>query len=104
MRPRTALAWKTVLLVVVALVSQPSFAYADDIIVMTSGAFAEAHLQLSPVFEKMTKNKIVTAATSTGVGAEAIPNRVQRGEAVDVIILAAEAIDELIKNGGVVAG
>ncbi len=70
---------------------------------MTSGAFAAAHLGLSPRFEKTTRETIVTVTTSTGVGAESIPSRIQRGEAVDVVILPDAALDQLIKDGLVVA-
>ena len=74
-----------------------------DIIVMTSGAFTAAYLELIPQLELVTKCKIVTAATSMGTGANSIPNRLQRGEPVDVVIMADAALAELIKDGKVVA-
>jgi len=74
-----------------------------DIIVMTSGAFTAAYLELVPQLELVTKCKIVTAATSMGTGANSIPNRLQRGEPVDVVIMADAALAELIKDGKVVA-
>ena len=60
----------------------------DDIRVMTSGAFTAAYLELIPRLERLTKKKIVTAATSIGTGETSIPNRLRRGEAVDVVIVA----------------
>jgi molybdate transport system substrate-binding protein len=42
--------------------------------------------------------------TSIGVGAEAIPNRIARGEAVDVVILPEAGLDELIARGLVERG
>ena len=57
---------------------------SPDIIVMTSGAFTAAYLELIPQLELTTKKKIVTAATSIGAGSNSIPSRLQRGEAVDV--------------------
>jgi molybdate transport system substrate-binding protein len=39
-----------------------------------------------------------------GNGPETIPNRLQRGEPADVVILASSALDELIEQGKVVAG
>jgi molybdate transport system substrate-binding protein len=39
-----------------------------------------------------------------GTGADSIPNRLARGESVDVAIVAADALDELINVGRVVAG
>jgi molybdate transport system substrate-binding protein len=78
---------------------------AGDIRVMTSGAFAAAHVALAPQFERTAKDeKVITVTTSTGVGAEAIPNRLERGEAADVIILPEAALDALIKDGLVAAG
>jgi molybdate transport system substrate-binding protein len=75
-----------------------------EIRVMTSGAFAAAHLELSPRFAKASQEMIVTVTTSTGVGAESIPNRLQRGEAADVVILPDDALNQLIKDGLIVAG
>ena len=39
-----------------------------------------------------------------GSAPEAIPNRLRRGELADVVILAADALDGLIKDGKVVPG
>ena len=77
---------------------------ADEVRVMTSGGFAAPHLQLISPFERATKHKVVTDATSTGIGEDSIPSRLRRGEPVDVVILADAAIDELIKEGRIVAG
>ena len=78
--------------------------YAGEITVMTSGAFTAAYLELIPQFERATKDKIVTAATSMGTGSDSIPSRIQRGEPVDVVIMAEAALNELIRDGKVVAG
>jgi len=72
---------------------------------MTSGAFTAAYLELVPEFERATRNKVVTSfGGSLGNRPETIPNRLQRGEPADVVILAASALDDLIKQGKVVAG
>jgi molybdate transport system substrate-binding protein len=76
---------------------------ADDIRVMTSGAFTAAYLELLPQLERVTKGKVVTAATTMGTGSESIPSRLERGEAVDVVIVADDALDQLIKRGKVIA-
>src|SRR5262245_11244579 len=99
----TRLASRTIALLLAALL-QSSVVRADEIKVLTSGAFAAAHLILGPQFEQRTPHKIVTGATSTGVGAESIPSRLQNGEAIDVVILAADAIDDLIAKGLIVPG
>ena len=51
---------------------------------MTSGAFTAAHLALIPQLERLTKKTIVTASTSVGTGETSIPNRLKRGEVVDI--------------------
>ena len=79
-------------------------AHGDEIRVMTSGGLTAAYLELIPQFERATGNKIVTAATSMGTGSDSIPSRLQRGERVDVLIVADAALEELIKDGRVVAG
>ncbi len=70
---------------------------------MTSGAFTAAYLDLIPELERVTKKKIVTAATSMGTGPDSIPSRLQRGEPVDVVIVADAALVELIKSGIILA-
>ena len=78
-------------------------AAADDIRVMTSGTFTAAYLELRPQLERSLNVKIVTTATSMGVGSESIPSRLERGEAVDVVIVADDALNQLIKSGRVLA-
>jgi molybdate transport system substrate-binding protein len=78
-------------------------AMTHDIRVMTSGAFTAAYLELIPQLERLTKKNIVTAATSIGTGENSIPSRIQRGEPVDVVIVADAVLVELIKDGLVLA-
>jgi molybdate transport system substrate-binding protein len=75
-----------------------------EIVVLTSGTFTAAHLELAGEFERSTMTKVTTATTSMGVGAESIPDRLQRGDPADVVIVAAEALDDLIRNGRVRTG
>jgi molybdate transport system substrate-binding protein len=78
-------------------------AFGEEVRVMTSGGTAAAYVALAPEFERATGHKVVTLATSTGIGADAIASRVRRGEPVDVIILSRAGLDELIGEGKVVA-
>jgi molybdate transport system substrate-binding protein len=78
-------------------------AISGDIRVMTSGAFTAALLDLIPLFERATQNKIVVATTTMGTGANSIPSRLQRGEPVDVVIVADTALGRLINDGKVLA-
>jgi molybdate transport system substrate-binding protein len=76
---------------------------SSEIIVMTSGAFTAAFLELIPQSERATQNKIVVAATSMGTGAGSIPSRLERGEPVDVVIVADDALVKFIQEGKVSA-
>ena len=78
---------------------------ADEIHVVTSGGFTAAYLELVPRYEAVTHNKLVTEfGPSMGTTHNAIPVRLERGEAIDVVIMAGPALDELIKQGKVRAG
>jgi molybdate transport system substrate-binding protein len=75
---------------------------AAEVKVMISGGFSAAYNQLVPEFERVTGNKVTTAyGPSMGATPEAIPNRIQRGEPVDVVIMVGSALDGLIKDGKV---
>jgi len=72
---------------------------------MTSGAFTEPLTRLVPAFEKKTSIDVSTSfGSSMGNTPDAIPNRIQRGEPVDLVIMASTALDELIKIGKIVPG
>src|SRR5262245_5786611 len=73
-----------------------------DIHVMVSGGLTAAYDELAPQFERNGNYKLVTVyGASMGSALEAIPNRLQRGEHADVVILAAEGLDDLIQKGKV---
>jgi molybdate transport system substrate-binding protein len=75
----------------------------DEIRIMTSGAFTAAYLELIPRLELLTKRKLVTLATSIGTGENSIPNRLRRGEPVDVVIVADNVLVGFIKDGLIMA-
>ncbi len=79
------------------------FTSGIEIKVMTSGTFTAAYLELIPQLELLTKQKITTAATSIGTGANSIPSRLKRGEPVDVVIVADAVLVGFIKEGLVLA-
>ena len=78
-------------------------AISNDLRVMTSGAFTAAYLELVPRIELVIKKKLVTAATSIGTGEQSIPNRLRRGEPVDVVIVADGVLLGFIKDGLIIA-
>jgi len=95
---RTVHARRSAFLAVALLVA--TAASAQEVRVVTSGGFTEAYKVLAPQFERQTKIKVITGfGASMGATADAIPNRLKRGEAIDVIILAAPGLEPLIKDG-----
>jgi molybdate transport system substrate-binding protein len=64
---------------------------------MATAAFKEAYLELVPQFERATGHKVVTTwASNSDVVA-----RVQAGEATDLMVMSADAVDKLIAAGKV---
>lgn len=78
----------------------PNAAGATEVRVMISAGFFEVYSQLSAEFERTSGNRLVTTrGPSTGDSPEAIPARLARGEAADVVILEGGAAEELGKRG-----
>jgi molybdate transport system substrate-binding protein len=89
-----------VLLLLTAVAAQ-----AQEIRVMTSGALSAALRELTPIFERTSGATLVIVSGGSVAGAtDSIPDRLQRGERTDVLIMAAAGIDDLAKAGHVVAG
>ena len=83
----------------------PGLAHAADVTVMISGGFLSTYQALVPPFEIATKNHVLTVpGPSMGTTTNAIPVRLARGEADDVLIMVGYALDALIKDGRAVAG
>ncbi|WP_194791907.1 substrate-binding domain-containing protein [Pseudomonas sp. UFMG81] len=98
-------AWiKPWLAVAIAATVQCGGAVAADLTVMTSGGFTAAYKRLGPQFAANSGNTLTTVlGPSMGKAPEAIPNRLQRGEPADVVIMVGYALDELIRQGKVAA-
>jgi len=80
-------------------------AFAADVHVMISAGFFKVYSELGPAFERASGHRLVTTrGPSMGDSPEAIPTRLARGEAADVVILDGGAADELGKRGLVRAG
>ncbi|BBU30902.1 ABC transporter substrate-binding protein [Burkholderia sp. THE68] len=78
---------------------------AAELHVMSSGGFTAAYRLLGPKFTAASGNTLDTAlGPSMGKSPEAIPNRLERGEPADAVIMVGYALDELIKAGKVVPG
>jgi len=75
-------------------------ASAAEVQVMISSGFYGVYSQLAPAFERASGHHLVTTrGPSMGDSPEAIPARLARGEAADVVILDGAAADELGKRG-----
>jgi molybdate transport system substrate-binding protein len=71
-------------------------ASAADVRVMISAGFYGVYSELSPAFERASGHHLVTTrGPSMGDSPEAIPARLARGEAADVVILDGSAADDL---------
>jgi molybdate transport system substrate-binding protein len=80
-------------------------AAAQTVKVMSSGGLAPAFKMLSPQFEKESGTHVETAwGPSMGTTSGAIPVRLARGEAADVLIMVRTALDDMVKKGWVIDG
>jgi len=99
-----ALLSRTISLSATGLLLVAGTATAAEIKVMSSAGFSTAYKNLLPGFESTSGNTVVNAwGPSMGDTPQAVPNRMARGEPVDVVIVAGEALDGLIKDGKVMA-
>ena len=74
-------------------------ASAADLHVMISAGFFHVYSELGPAFERATGHHLVTTrGPSMGDSPEAIPNRLERGEFSDAVIMDGAAADELVKR------
>jgi len=90
-------------LCVILLASMASADEMREVKVFISGGFSAALRELGPDFERASGNKVIAvSAPSMGETPEAIPNRLQRGEAADVLIMVGYALDKLIAQGKVI--
>ena len=97
--------FRSVALVGVVMLLAASGVQADEIKVMTSGALSTALREVTPAFERASGSTLIIVSGGSVAGApDSIPDRLQRGERADVLIMAAGGIDDLTKAGRVVAG
>jgi len=80
-------------------------ASAADVHVMISAGFFRVYSELGPAFERASGHHLVTTrGPSMGDSPEAIPTRLTRGEAADVVIMDGESAEKLGGRGLVRAG
>jgi molybdate transport system substrate-binding protein len=73
---------------------------AAELHVMISAGFYGVYSELGPAFERATGHHLVTTrGPSMGDSPEAIPTRLARGEAADMVIMDGGSLDELSRRG-----
>jgi molybdate transport system substrate-binding protein len=87
-------AFGTVILLMTGMAS------AAELRVMISAGFYQVYSELGPSFERTSGHRLVTTrGPSMGDSPEAIPARLARGEAADVVIIDEKSADELGRRG-----
>ena len=88
-----------------ASLASPLAAAGTELVVLSSGGFTPAFRALAPAFAQATGDttRLVLGA-SMGATPTAIPNRLQRGEPADVLLMVAPALDALMADGRAVPG
>jgi molybdate transport system substrate-binding protein len=80
-------------------------ALASELFVVSSGAMFEAFRALGPRFTQASGIAIrAEGGSSMGASPTAIPQRLARGEPIDVMLMAAEALDDMMAKGLAAAG
>jgi molybdate transport system substrate-binding protein len=75
-------------------------ARADDIKVLTTGILKGAFTPIAAEFERQTGHKVTMSwGPSSGNSPEASPVRVRSGEALDVLIMVDNGMDDLVRTG-----
>src|SRR5271154_5120239 len=93
-----------VLFALTTLLFLAGVALAQEIKVVSSGGFAAAFRELAPEFERQTGYKLAAGwGPSMGKTVDAVPSRLARGEAIDVVIMVGYALGDLAAQGKVVA-
>ncbi len=102
---RRSFATRAAALAVASILLFAGTADGAEIKVMASGGLTAAYKELLPEFERTTGHKVETAyGASMGGAPDSIPSRLERGEPVDVLIMAGPALDNLIEQGKAVPG
>lgn len=86
--------------IAVVMITLANTVLAAEIKVIASPAIKVAYLQLIPEFERISQHRVLTVWGPT----VEIMRRVTDGEAADLVIMAADSIDELAKLGKIVPG
>ncbi len=101
MSPNSSTRWTLLArLGAIALAVLAANADAAALRVGTSGGTAAAMAALVPEYERISGDTVeVVAGASMGATPEALPNRLRRGESLDVVVMVDSGLDGLIQSG-----
>jgi molybdate transport system substrate-binding protein len=91
---------RTILLAAALGLAAGNNAQAAEIRVLVSGAIRAAMMDIKPLFEQATEHRLIVSSDTSG----RIARRIAGGEETDLLIVTSGGIDDLIKQGKVVAG
>jgi molybdate transport system substrate-binding protein len=77
-----------------------ALSHGAEISVMSTVAYKDAYLEMLPEFERTTGHKVVTQWVPT----VEVLRRIKGGEAVDLVLMAANGIEDLTKSGKIEVG
>ena len=91
---------RTMMLAAVLGLAAGTNAHAAEVRVLVSGAIRAAMTDIKPLFEQATEHKLIVSSDTSG----RIARRIADGEQTDLVIVTSGGIDDLIKQGKVMAG
>lgn len=91
---------RTTILTAVLALTVGTNAQAAEIRVLVSGAIRAAMTDIKPLFEQATEHRLVVSSDTSG----RIAKRIADGEETDLLIVSSGGIDDLIRQGRVMAG
>src|SRR5687767_13633356 len=91
---------RTTMLAAVLTLAVGANAQAAEIRLLVSGAIRAAMADIKPLFEQATEHKLIVSSDTSG----RIAKRIADGEETDLVIVSSGGIDDLIKQGRVMAG
>jgi len=95
-----------VVVATIAFMTQAGATRAAEIKVLSSHAINinEAYVEFTAMFEKASDHRVTTTFTTGWAGTPEITKRLQGGEMYDLVIGSRQLIDDMIKEGRLVAG
>jgi molybdate transport system substrate-binding protein len=88
------------IIVAIVVVLHAATAKAAEIKILSANGMREVLQDLGPQFERATGHRLAIAFATLGV----IVQRVQGGEAADIVIVPQQGVDRLVKDGKAIAG